>query len=141
MCFTEERSLCEKNQKIIVSKDNGESREHRAINPDRKFEVRQYKLDGDILKQTKTCDFLLLNDTKKNAYLIELKGKKNDDAIDQLLAGERFCRKYFADYTFLYRIVCSKVKTHKLNANKVRKFLDQHPGRVIIKAPKIKENL
>ena len=141
MCFTEENSRCEKNQKIIVSKDKGETREHRAINPEGKFDVRQYNLDGDILKQTKTCDFLLLNDTQKKAYLIELKGKKIDNALDQLLASERFCKKYFPDYMFLYRIVCSKAKTAKINNSKVLKFKAKYPGLVKIKEIKLVEQL
>lgn len=33
MLLTPEKSLCEKNQAIVVSKDRGNQREHRATNP------------------------------------------------------------------------------------------------------------
>ena len=70
MQLTTEKSLCEEKQKLIVSKDKGTSREHRAKNESGRYNVRHYKLDGDIVKQQKCCDYLLLNDTRKNAYFI-----------------------------------------------------------------------
>ena len=73
MLLTPEKSLCEKNQPIIVSRDKRSQVQHRAINPQRVFEVRQYQLDGDLVTQEKCCDFLLTNDTSKKAYFIELK--------------------------------------------------------------------
>lgn len=48
MMLTDEKSLCKRNQKIIVSRDKGNKREHRTINRDGIYKVRQYKLDGDI---------------------------------------------------------------------------------------------
>lgn len=59
MILTQEKSKCEKNQKIVVSKDAGQSREHRAKNPEQKYDLRHYKLDGEIFVQEKCCDFLL----------------------------------------------------------------------------------
>lgn len=61
MRLTQDRSLCETHQKIIVSKDHGTSRTHRADNTRKRYAVRQYKLDGDIISDKKCCDFLLLN--------------------------------------------------------------------------------
>lgn len=61
MLLTKERSLCEKNQSIVVSKDRGNPREHRAINPNRQFDLRHYKLDGELVKYETCCDYLLLN--------------------------------------------------------------------------------
>lgn len=68
-------SICEEKQKIIVSKDSGTARIHRAVNIDGDY-VRHYKIDGNVIsdKTVKKCDFLLLNDSKKDAYLIEVKG-------------------------------------------------------------------
>lgn len=81
MLLTPERTLCEKNQSVIVSKDKGSQVQHRAINPERIYEMRHYKLDGDLVKQEKCCDFLLVNDTKRKAYFIELKGGNIDEAV------------------------------------------------------------
>lgn len=120
-----EKSLCESNQKIIVSRYKGSQRIHRAINPGQKYSVRQYKLDGDIFQNQKCCDFLVLNDTNKNAYLVELKGGNIDHAVPQLEAGEKLCRPMLAGYQFFYRIVCSKVRTHDVQKNSFRKFKDK----------------
>lgn len=54
-----------KNQAIVVSKDKGTQREHHAINSNRRFDLRHYELDGDVFKQMKRCDFLLINVSKK----------------------------------------------------------------------------
>ena len=62
-------SLCEKNQKVIVSRDKGtSSKEHRADNSEHRYDVRQYQLDGVVVKNEKCCDFLLLNDSLRRAY-------------------------------------------------------------------------
>ena len=44
-------SLCEERQRIIVSRDSGTRREHRAFNND-PCHVTQYKIDGDIVRDT-----------------------------------------------------------------------------------------
>ena len=67
MILTPEKTLCDKNQGIIVSRDKGSQVLHGAINPKRAFDVRHYQLDGDIIKQEKCCDYLLVNDTRKKA--------------------------------------------------------------------------
>lgn len=46
MILDPKESECEIHQKIIVCRDKGEPREHRAINTDGIFEVRKYHLDG-----------------------------------------------------------------------------------------------
>ena len=66
-------SLCEKNQKIIISRDKGTStRKHRADNSEHRYDVRQYKLDGVVVKNETCCDYMMLNDSLRRAYLIEL---------------------------------------------------------------------
>ena len=122
MLLTNDKSKCQKNQKIIVSKDKGTSREHRANNPEGKYDVRQYKLDGEVVKQKKCCDFLVLNDSLKKAYYIELKGSNIDEAIPQLQEAVKMCSIELPEYQVLYRIVCSKVLTHKVRSNAFRKF-------------------
>lgn len=48
MLLTQDKSICEKRQKIVVSKDDRQSRVHRAINPQQKYDLRHYKLDGNL---------------------------------------------------------------------------------------------
>lgn len=133
MLLTPEKSLCKKNQSTVVSRDKREQREHRAENPQRKFNLRHYRLDGDLIQQKTCCDFLLINDSRKKAYFIELKGKNIDDAPEQLEAGEEKCRAELKGYTFFYRIVCSKAKTHKLQNNKIRRFKEKCGKRLVIR--------
>lgn len=141
MVLTSKDSLCEKNQATVVSRDRGNRREHRAINPGRKFDLRHYKLDGGMFKQTKCCDFLLVNDSKLNAYLIELKGGNIDEAVEQLEAGEQKCKSELKGYTFLYRVVCSKARTHKIQSPKIRKFKEKCGNRLKIKENTLEEIL
>ena len=66
MKLTPENSKCQKNQRTIVSREKGKS--HIANNPGGKNDVRHYHLDGEIVNNTPCCDYLLVNDTKKDAY-------------------------------------------------------------------------
>lgn len=141
MLLAPEKSLCEKNQSIIVSKDKGNQVQHRGINPAKAYEVRHYRLDGDLVKQEKCCDYLLVNDTRKTAYLIELKGGNVDEAVSQLEAGEGKCRSELRGYTFLYRIVCSKAKTHNIRGTKFRKFKEACGTRLKCKEAFLEETL
>jgi len=133
MFLTPENSLCDKNQTIVVSKDKRTQREHRATNPQKKFDLRHYKLDGGIFKQTKCCDFLLVNDSRNKAYLIELKGTNIDEAVAQLESGKQKCEDELKGYIIFYRIVCSKAKTHKIQSVKFRKFKEKCGTRLILK--------
>lgn len=137
----EKSLLREKNQAIVVSKDKGAQREHRAINPERKYDLRHYRLDGDLIKQTTCCDFLLVNDSRQKAYFIELKGGNIDDAVDQLEAAEKKCKAELAGYSFFYRIVCSKARTHKIQDTKFRKFKEKCGGRLKMKENSLVETL
>lgn len=121
MILNKAKSKCKKNQKEIVSRDKGSSRKHKAIN-EQGYDVRQYKLDGEVVKNQKCCDFLLLNDSLKKAYFIEVKGGNIDEAVPQLQAGENLCRTELKGYGFYYRIICSKVRTHNVEKNVFRKF-------------------
>lgn len=99
------RSCCKKNQKIIISKDKGSHCEHRANNPVL-YTVSQYHIDGDVITgSVDKCDFLLLNETKRNAYYIELKGSDVIHAIDQVMNTESLLKNQLSSYQSLYRIV------------------------------------
>ena len=77
------KSLCQEQQAIIVSSEQG--RQHRAINSDRCF-VTHYQIDGAVIRTGLRCDYLLINEDKSDAYLIELKGTDIVHAVDQLEA-------------------------------------------------------
>ncbi len=94
-----------------------------------------------LLTPDTCCDYLLVNDSRKKAYLIELKGGKIDQAIKQLEAGEQKCKAELRGYTFLYRIVCSKAKTHKIQSNTIRKFKEKCGTRLVIKERSLSEIL
>lgn len=141
MFLTQEISCCKTNQAVVLSQDSGETRKHYAYNPGGNFNLRHYKLDGELFKQSKCCDYLLVNDSCKKAYFIELKGKALDAAVVQLEAGEEKCKGELTGYSFLYRIICSKAKTHQINSTKVRKFKDKHGKRFMIKEERMEETL
>ena len=94
-----------------------------------------------MFSQITCCDFLLVNDSTKKAYFIELKGKNIDDAVEQLAAGERMCKAELQGYSFFYRIVCSKAKTHKIQSNKFRKFKAKYGPHLLMKENILSENL
>ena len=129
-------------QKIIVSKEPRENREHRAVNPNGMYEVRHYRLDGKLITNQTCCDFLLLNDTRKKAYYIELKGKDVKRAVDQVLAGERICKRELVDYMSFFRVVTSKTPTHKNMPKNLRNLKDRYGvNRVLCKTRLIEETL
>ena len=141
MLLTPEKSKCDKNQQTVVSRDKGNQREHRATNPQKQYDLRHYKLDGEIFQQTKSCDYLLINDSTTKAYLIELKCGNIDDAVEQLEVSEQKCKQELCGYTFLYRIVCSKAKTHKIQSVKFRKFKEKTGKRLLMKENVLSETL
>ena len=140
MLLSPDASLCEKNQAIVVSRDKGKV-EHRAINPQGQFDLRHYQLDGALIKQTKCCDYLLINDSRRKEYFIELKGGNIDEAIKQLEAGEQRCREELKGYVFFYRIVCTKARTHKVQDPKFRKFKEKCGPRLQMKVNCLEEKL
>ena len=116
MLLTAEKSECEKNQKIIVSRDRGSSCQHRAINDKGKSDVRQYQLDGKLVVDETCCDYLVLNDSTKSAYFIELKGSDIRTAVSQLEVTERRFRAELKGYAMFYRIIAKKMRTHELKS-------------------------
>ena len=84
-------SLCSKNAKQIVSRDKGNPQYHKANNVSNS-EVTHYQIDGKVIKTGDRCDYLLMNETSKTAYLIELKGSDLVKAASQLEATENALR-------------------------------------------------
>lgn len=137
------KSLCEDRQKIIKSQDKGNSRVyHLAKNGDRNL-VRHYQIDGVVIDSasTKKCDFLLINDGKRNAYLIELKGTDILSALEQLENTECILRNELAGYQMYYRIVY-RANTHGIRASRYTKFVAKKGiDRVLAKTNCIEENI
>lgn len=119
MLFAKEKSLCGIKQKIIVSAAHG--KEHRALNQDGD-DVFQFKIDGDIIPSSsreQRCDYLLENQTKTTAYLIELKGSDVNHAVDQIRATIDKFRRILSGYKICPRIVY-KNNSHVVYSSKVR---------------------
>lgn len=113
-------SLCEERQPGIVSRDAKGRREHRALNMDACL-VTQYRIDGDVIRDASICcDFLVMNDDRRDAYLIELKGSDIDHALDQLEATAARFQTELREYRVRYRLVCSRVKTQAMHSTKYK---------------------
>lgn len=134
-------SLCEPRQKIIVSKDDRSICQHRAYNKTENL-VRHYRIDGDVIRDmsVKKCDYLLLNDDKKDAYLIELKGKDILRAIEQLESTEQRLANDLLGYKKYYRIVYHS-NTHAIRTLEYTKFSKRKSGRVKAVTDKLEETI
>lgn len=131
--------MCAEKQKEIVSKEHG--REHRALNKKYGYSVRQYHLDGDLIQHVKCCDYLVLNDTKKDAYFIELKGRNVSEAVEQLEAGKAKVIEELAGYSIYYRIIGSKMRTHELDSPKMKRLKEKYKGKLIYRSIRYEEEL
>ena len=125
-------NLCKnERQKIIVSRDDNEKSigkkcEHRANNKNQSL-VRQYKVDGSIFIDGKKCDFLVLNDEKKNAYLIELKRSRILEAIEQLESTYERIKLALPEYQFLFRISHAETNnTHTIKNQKIIRWREKY---------------
>lgn len=139
MLFAKEKSRCNINQSIVVSSENGKC--HRAINKD-VDQVFQFKVDGDIISSSsgeQRCDYILENQTKMHAYLIELKGSDINHAIDQIRATHRKLKNILSNYEIYPRIVC-RSNTHAIRGSKVRTFKNEYIN-TIIKNNSIEESI
>ena len=121
------KSLCQEQQAIIVSSEQG--RQHRAINSDRCF-VTHYQIDGAAIQTGLSCDYLLINKDKSDAYLVELKGTDIEHAVDQLEFTAQILKLALQNYHIKYRLVHAKARTHALMETKFKKFCQCHrePG-------------
>lgn len=126
--FTRHTSKCTNCQKCIVSKENRSI--HKAHNVNQKH-IRHYQLDGQIFPRgtQSVCDYILLDDTEKKAYLIELKGRNTEDAIPQIEKSERAVKSYLPGYVFFYRIVFSGSGTHRLAKTALARWKEKHGKR------------
>ena len=133
-------SLCAKNAHQIISKDRKNPQYHKAVNKENN-DVTQYQIDGIVLKDGTRCDYLLMNETKKVAYLIELKGSDSVKAAEQLENTEKMLRQELFGYSLRYRIVANKCKTQEIRSSAYRKYQMLWKGRLLQKTGFIKENI
>lgn len=139
--LTNEKSICGKNQIKIVSRDRGASVRHEANNVQGVSDVRQYQLDGDVFNNEKTCDFLVLNDSKRDAYFIELKGSDILHGIEQLEVTVSKLQGELIGYTKYYRLVFSKANTHAVASSRFLGFKRRHYGYFKYQKKEIVENI
>lgn len=120
-------TYCDEHQKEIHSKENNS--EHIAVNKDGDS-VRQIKIDGDVLpvsyNKERRADYLVLDETKKNAYLIELKGSHIMSAFAQLENTDKKLSNALKGHNVYWRVVCSS-RTVNLKDNNVKKYQKNHP--------------
>ena len=107
------------NKRFIISEEN--NRKHVGKNLG-ECRITHYKIDGVIFINETTCDYILINEDKKFAYLIELKGCGIDKAAEQLEATSDKLSKYLRDYNIRFRIIASNVpsrksRTHGVNSS------------------------
>lgn len=133
-------SLCNKNASYIISKDKKNSQYHKAKNVG-KAEVTHYQIDGVVIKSGSRCDYVLMNETKRVAYLIELKGSDLVKAAEQLEATENSLKKELSDYEIRYRIVANKCKTQEIHSSAYRKYQMKWKGKLEQKTGFMEENI
>lgn len=121
--FARHQSLCKPQQKNIVSTDQGSSCRHIAHNSDQ-CHVRHYRVDGDLITVGKRCDFMLLNEDRKNVYLIELKGSDLHQAIAQVEATEKILRTNFPEYAFFYRLIYH-ARVHTVQDETIKRWIER----------------
>lgn len=126
MIFPKDKSVCHINQAIIVSQEN--QKIHRARNEDA-CDVYKYKIDGDILSLPSDgmrCDYMLENETKKDVYLIELKGTDVLKALEQIEATIQKFKAKLSTYSINPRVIY-RTNTHDIQSSKVINFRSKYP--------------
>ena len=83
----------------------------------------------------------LINEDKRVAYLIELKGSDLVKAASQLAATEDVLSQELSNYRLQYRIVANKCKTQEIYSSAYRKYQIRWKGRLIQKTRFIEEEI
>lgn len=133
-------SMCNRNASQIVSRDKRNSQYHRANNRNHAY-VTHYRIDGVVITTGSKCDFLLMNEETKKAYLIELKGSDLVEAAEQLEATELALQKELLGYRLHYRIVANKCKTQEIRSAAYRKYQLRWKERLVQKTGFIEEDI
>lgn len=120
------------NDSIIVVQDGNKPRRVYFKNP-KKRKINKTKVDGCAIQKGKRCDFLLV-DHKKTEYYVELKGKKIEEACDQITES---IKKLSSDidapkYSF---VICTRSSLSVSDLQKIRgKFLRDYNSSLLVKS-------
>jgi len=133
-------SLCEDHASIIISKDSRNPQKHVANNINKSY-VTHYKVDGVVIQVGDRCDFLLINEDAKIAYLIELKGSDLSKAAEQLEATEKKLYEQLNAYSKRYRIISNKCKTTEIRHSSYNKYKMKWGKNLIQKSELYSENI
>ena len=114
-----------RNSKYVSEENN---RKHIAVNMD-KDDIYHIKIDGVVIAKritgTKRVDYLLLDETKKTAYLIELKGCHVEEAFKQLEVSHNHLKPLLPGYDIKWRLV-HRSRASDVKTNSVIKYLRNH---------------
>ncbi len=80
------------------------------------------KVDDCVNINNGKCDYLLIDDTCRIAYFIELKGSDLNKAIDQIENTINHIANKLKNYEIRIRIILSRTNTTALESSKVKKF-------------------
>lgn len=133
-------SLCNERAAIITSKDNGGPQTHIGYNR-KSAMVTHYKIDGVVITQGNKCDYLLMNEETKTAYLIELKGSDLCWAAKQLDATAKTLAHELLGYTLQYRIVANKCKTQEIESSEFKKYRLAWKRCLVYKTTRLSEDI
>ena len=123
------QSICRPKEATIVSKDRKSAVKHIAHNREAS-DVSHYRIDGEVIKEGSRCDYLLLNETKKDAYFIELKGSDISHALEQLDETAKKLSSELAGYTLYFRIVANRINTQAIRDTKYHRYQKKWQGRL-----------
>ena len=133
-------SICSRDAAQIVSRDRGNPQYHKGINSGRVY-VSHYKIDGVVIKSGNRCDYLLMNEAARIAYLIELKGSDLVKAAKQLEATEKTLMQQLSGYSLQYRIVANKCRTQEIRSSEYRKYQLRWNKRLVLRTGYIEEDI
>ena len=105
--------------------------------------VRQYQIDGGVLpkgQQLERCDYLLINDDRRSAYFIELKGSDLKKAIAQIETSVQMIAASLPGHTFYKRIIYH-TGTKAMQNSDVLKWKKRNAGRALIKLKEWTESI
>ncbi len=132
---------CEEGTKLVfVSSENG--CRHVGNNTNHHC-IRKFKIDGDVIPKTSSeerCAYLLLNDTDKRAYYIELKGSDIAKAIHQIENTVKLFRDGICDYMVFPRIIY-RTGTHDIQSSITTKWRMKYGNKAVIRSREYTENI
>ena len=134
------QSICRPKEATIVSKDRKSAVKHIAHNREAS-DVSHYRIDGEVIKEGIRCDYLLLNETKKDAYFIELKGSDISHALEQLDETAKKLSSELAGYTLYFRIVANRINTQAIRDTKYHRYQKKWQGRLQKKTTCMEEDI